>query len=196
MKNAPGGELFDQVIKESEKDTVMNKITAELRFYQICHTISLVWLASGGVWNQRADAPDVQHHHRQDPGVVGQGDRGQIPEIISGTDTTGVLWNTEWNEMWLYMCFLTQIFSKKELWGSNRRTLEEFKNYCSEQYGFLYKNNNASLCSIDYNIDCFSDASLNRRLFFSRGSFNPSHSWNEHSWQLHTDLRYHGKLPL
>ena len=49
MKNAPGGELFDQVIKESEKDTVMNKITAELRFYQICHTISLVWLASGGV---------------------------------------------------------------------------------------------------------------------------------------------------
>ena len=44
-----GGELFDQVIKESEKDTVMNEITANLRFYQICYTIALVWLASSVV---------------------------------------------------------------------------------------------------------------------------------------------------
>ena len=49
MENAPGGELFDQVIKESEKNTVMNEITVKLIFYQICHTIALVWLAIGGV---------------------------------------------------------------------------------------------------------------------------------------------------
>ena len=36
-----------------------------------------------------AEVPDVQHHHGQDPSVVQQGERGQIPEITSGTDTTG-----------------------------------------------------------------------------------------------------------
>merc|ERR1719233_554645 len=40
MEYAPGGELFDQVVKESEKDTVLNEMTAKLRFYQICHTIA------------------------------------------------------------------------------------------------------------------------------------------------------------
>ena len=40
MECAPGGELFDQVVKESEKDTVMNEMVAKLRFYQICHTIA------------------------------------------------------------------------------------------------------------------------------------------------------------
>ena len=34
-----------------------------------------------------ADIPDVQHHQGQDPGVDQQGERGQVPEVISGTDT-------------------------------------------------------------------------------------------------------------
>ena len=36
-----------------------------------------------------ADVPDVQHNHSQESGVVQQGERGQIPENISGADTTG-----------------------------------------------------------------------------------------------------------
>ena len=35
-----------------------------------------------------ADVPYVQHHQSQGPGVVQQGEHGQIPEIIGGTDTT------------------------------------------------------------------------------------------------------------
>ena len=36
MEYAPEGELFDQVVKESEEETLMNEVTAKLRFYQIC----------------------------------------------------------------------------------------------------------------------------------------------------------------
>ena len=36
-----------------------------------------------------ADVPDVQHHQGQDLGVVQQGEHGQVPEVISGTDTIG-----------------------------------------------------------------------------------------------------------
>ena len=36
-----------------------------------------------------ADIPDVQHNHSLVPGVVQQAECGQLPEIISGTDTTG-----------------------------------------------------------------------------------------------------------
>ena len=36
------------------------------------------------------DVPDVQHHQSQDPGVVQQGMREQLPEIISGTDTIDI----------------------------------------------------------------------------------------------------------
>ena len=33
--------------------------------------------------------PDIQHHQGQDPGVVQPGEREQVPEIISGTETIG-----------------------------------------------------------------------------------------------------------
>ena len=33
---APGDELFDQVVRESEEETLMNEVTAKLRFHQIC----------------------------------------------------------------------------------------------------------------------------------------------------------------
>ena len=36
-----------------------------------------------------ADVADEQHNHSQESGVVQQGERGQIPENISGGDTTG-----------------------------------------------------------------------------------------------------------
>ena len=36
-----------------------------------------------------AEVPDVQHHHGQDPTVGQQEQHGQIPEIMSGPDTTG-----------------------------------------------------------------------------------------------------------
>ena len=38
---------------------------------------------------EAADVPDVQHLQGQDHGVVHQGERGQVPEVISGTDTNG-----------------------------------------------------------------------------------------------------------
>ena len=34
MEYAPEGELFDQVVKESEEETLMNEVTAKLRFYK------------------------------------------------------------------------------------------------------------------------------------------------------------------
>ena len=40
MEYAPGGELFDDVVRESERDSRMNEVTAKLGFYQICHTIA------------------------------------------------------------------------------------------------------------------------------------------------------------
>ena len=36
MEYAPEGKLFDQVVKESEYETLMNEVTAKLIFYQIC----------------------------------------------------------------------------------------------------------------------------------------------------------------
>ena len=33
---APGGDIFDLVVKESEEETLMNEVAAKLRFYQIC----------------------------------------------------------------------------------------------------------------------------------------------------------------
>ena len=36
MEYALGGELFDKVVRESGEETLMNKVTAKLRFYQIC----------------------------------------------------------------------------------------------------------------------------------------------------------------
>ena len=35
-----------------------------------------------------AAVPDVQLHQSQDPGVVQQGDRGHVPEVISGADAS------------------------------------------------------------------------------------------------------------
>ena len=35
------------------------------------------------------DVPDVRRHQSLESGVVQQGERGQIPEIIGGSDTTG-----------------------------------------------------------------------------------------------------------
>ena len=40
MEYAVGGELFDEVVRESERDSRMNEVTAKLRFYQNCHTIA------------------------------------------------------------------------------------------------------------------------------------------------------------
>ena len=36
MEYAPEGELFDQVVRESKEETLINKVTAKLRFSQIC----------------------------------------------------------------------------------------------------------------------------------------------------------------
>ena len=36
MEYAQEGEVFDQVARESEDETLMNQVTAKLRFYQIC----------------------------------------------------------------------------------------------------------------------------------------------------------------
>jgi len=33
---APEEEILDQVEKESEEETLMNEVTAKLRFYEIC----------------------------------------------------------------------------------------------------------------------------------------------------------------
>ena len=36
MEYASDGELFDQVLKESEEETLMHEVTSKLRFHQIC----------------------------------------------------------------------------------------------------------------------------------------------------------------
>ena len=36
MEYAPEGELFDQVVRESKEETLINKVSAKLRFSQIC----------------------------------------------------------------------------------------------------------------------------------------------------------------
>ena len=36
MEYAPEGELFDQVVKKSEEETLMIEVTTKLRFYHIC----------------------------------------------------------------------------------------------------------------------------------------------------------------
>ena len=63
MEYAPEGELFYQVVKESEEETLMNKVTAKLRFYQIsisyinekCYRRKIIWQGGEGVRERAND---------------------------------------------------------------------------------------------------------------------------------------------
>ena len=65
MEYDPEGELFDQVVKESEEDTLKNEVTVKLRFYQNCLCLSyidgeyswrrIIWQCCAGVREGNTD---------------------------------------------------------------------------------------------------------------------------------------------
>ena len=63
MEYAPEGELFDQVVKESEEETLINEVTVKVRFYQIrisfidekCYRRRIIWQGGEGVRKSNKD---------------------------------------------------------------------------------------------------------------------------------------------